>query len=25
MRHGATVLTQDADVSSYEEVDVLRV
>jgi predicted nucleic acid-binding protein len=25
MRHGATVLTQDADFSSFEEVDVLRV
>jgi predicted nucleic acid-binding protein len=25
MRHGAAVLTQDADFSSFEEVDVLRV
>jgi predicted nucleic acid-binding protein len=25
MRHGATVLTQDADFSSFEEVDVVRV
>jgi predicted nucleic acid-binding protein len=25
MRHGAAVLTQDADVSTFESVDVLRV